>query len=73
MHSSKENVFLFHLCTLNFSTDSQLWIKQAIFCITNVVNRHRFHADPAPDPTFHFDANPDPNPDTTQSLTNVGV
>jgi hypothetical protein len=29
---------------------------------SSVVDRHRFGADPDPDPTFHKDADPDPDP-----------
>ncbi len=32
----------------------------------------RFDAAPHPDPTFHFDADPDPNSDPTPSFTHVG-
>jgi uncharacterized membrane protein len=35
----------------------------------NIVDRHRFDADP--DPTFHFAAYPDPDP--TPSFTHVGI
>ncbi len=35
----------------------------------DVVDRHR--ADP--DPTFHFDADPDPIPDSTPSFTHIGI
>jgi hypothetical protein len=34
------------------------------------VDRHRFDAHP--DPTFHFDADPDPYPDPITSFTRVG-
>jgi hypothetical protein len=30
----------------------------------SVVDRHRFDADPDPDPKFHFDANPYTDPTT---------
>jgi hypothetical protein len=35
--------------------------------LSSVVDRHRFDADPNPDPTFQFDAetDPDPSPDFT--------
>jgi hypothetical protein len=46
------------------------------------VDRHRFDADPKPEPSFHFDADPepepsfhfvaDPVPDRTPSFTHVG-
>jgi hypothetical protein len=36
-----------------------------------VVDRHRFDADPFPDPTFHFDADPDPYPDPTPSFSHM--
>ncbi len=35
---------------------------------TSVVDQHRFHADP--DPTFHFDTGPDPDPSI--SYTRIG-
>ncbi len=40
----------------------------------SVVDRHRFDAGPDPDPTYHFDADPDsyPDPDPTLSFTHVG-
>ncbi len=37
--------------------------------LTSVVNRHRIDANP--DPTFHLDAEPDTDPDPTQSFTHV--
>jgi hypothetical protein len=36
------------------------------------VDRHRVDADPDLDPTIHFDADPDPNPDRTPSFKHVG-
>jgi hypothetical protein len=36
---------------------------------SDVVDRHRFDADP--DPTFHFDGDPDTDPDPTLSYTQV--
>jgi hypothetical protein len=46
----------------------------------SVVDRHRFDANPDPDPNFHVDADPDPEPDQhdadhadpTPSFTHVG-
>jgi hypothetical protein len=35
----------------------------------SVVDEHRFDADP--DPTYHFDDYPDPDPDSTLSFTTV--
>jgi hypothetical protein len=49
-----------------------------VFC---VLDRHRFAADPDPDPIFHFDAHPDsdrhqnnadPHADPTPSFIQVG-
>jgi hypothetical protein len=40
--------------------------KSQLINTTSVVDRHRFDADPDPDPTFHFDA--DPDPDTTSFI-----
>jgi hypothetical protein len=37
-------------------------ILGGFFLYSSVVDRHRFYADPDPNPTFHFDADPDPNP-----------
>ncbi len=36
-----------------------------LFLETSNVDRHRFDAYPDLDPTFHFDADQDPNPDPT--------
>jgi hypothetical protein len=33
------------------------------------VARHRFDAEPDPDPTFHVDADPNPHPDSTLFYT----
>jgi hypothetical protein len=40
--------------------------------VSNVMDRHRFNADPDPDPTLHFGADPDMDQDPTPSLTLVG-
>jgi hypothetical protein len=37
--------------------------------VNSVVDRHRFDADH--DPTFHFDDNPDSDPDPTRSYAHV--
>jgi hypothetical protein len=50
-------------------SNATLW-KQSM---PNVVDPHRFDADPFPDPTFYFDADPDPDPypDPTQSFSHM--
>ncbi len=36
------------------------WIISTLFLKSSVVDRHRFYA--YPDPTLHFDSDPDPDP-----------
>jgi hypothetical protein len=48
-----------------------MYILQYTYCITSVVDRHCFEANPDP----NFDADPDPDPDLewpTPSFTYVG-
>ncbi len=42
-------------------------ILGGFFLYFSVVDRHRFYADPDPNPTFHFDADPDSDPDWHQN------
>jgi hypothetical protein len=62
----------------NFFGNNQVFANPvSVFCsyglLTNVVDLHRFDADPDPDLTFpHFDADPDRNPDSTIISTHVG-
>jgi hypothetical protein len=36
------------------------------------VDRHRFDADPNLDQTYYFDADPNPDPNATPNLSDVG-
>ncbi len=50
---------------------SDCFFYEELFCFESiVVDRHSF--DAYPDPSFHFDAEPDPDLDPTPSLTHVG-